>query len=208
MARQFSDEARRSAAIARKIKNRLGQQAYETYKRTGVVPAGLDNTPTASKRPDGPAASSAKPKGPGTPSKPKLEKLEPGKPSNYNGTFYKAKFAVIVNGEKVGEIRQQQHRIRQGSSYTTGWKNDFAEWKFFDAKGREVKLDQALSRARSHLLSRRLLLLLPRRASSRRSQLGSLCSRMSSSYSPCLGDPRTCRPLRSTRSQACKPATT
>jgi hypothetical protein len=38
----FSDEARKSAALARKIKSRLGTAAYNEFKRTGVVPAGLE----------------------------------------------------------------------------------------------------------------------------------------------------------------------
>lgn len=38
----WSDEARRSRAIAVKIKNHLGMAAYEEYKRTKVVPPGLD----------------------------------------------------------------------------------------------------------------------------------------------------------------------
>lgn len=38
----FSDEARKSAALARKIKHRLGDAAYAEFKRTGHVPPGLD----------------------------------------------------------------------------------------------------------------------------------------------------------------------
>lgn len=44
----FSDEARKSAALARKIKHRLGEAAYAEFKRTGHVPAGLD-APSPSK---------------------------------------------------------------------------------------------------------------------------------------------------------------
>lgn len=39
----FSDEARKSAALARKIKSRLGDAAYEQFRKTGRVPAGLDS---------------------------------------------------------------------------------------------------------------------------------------------------------------------
>ncbi len=38
----FSPEARKSAALARKIKARLGPAAYTEFKRTGQVPPGLD----------------------------------------------------------------------------------------------------------------------------------------------------------------------
>lgn len=38
----YSDAARKRAALARKIKSRLGVGAYEAFKRTGVVPSGLD----------------------------------------------------------------------------------------------------------------------------------------------------------------------
>lgn len=43
----FSKEARKSAAMARKIKSRLGEAAYNEYRKTGKVPAGLDSAPSA-----------------------------------------------------------------------------------------------------------------------------------------------------------------
>ncbi len=47
----FSDEARRSAALARKIKHQLGESAYKEFKRTGNAPAGLKGHTPASKPP-------------------------------------------------------------------------------------------------------------------------------------------------------------
>ncbi len=50
MGRGYSPAARKNAAIARKIKNRLGVSAYNQFKTTGKVPAGLDSAPTQSQK--------------------------------------------------------------------------------------------------------------------------------------------------------------
>jgi hypothetical protein len=47
MARGWSPEARARAALARKIKNRFGEGAYQAFKRSGSIPAGLNSDPNA-----------------------------------------------------------------------------------------------------------------------------------------------------------------
>ncbi len=47
----WSKDARSRAALARKIKGRLGQAAYDNFKRTGKVPPGLDAAPPKKRAP-------------------------------------------------------------------------------------------------------------------------------------------------------------
>lgn len=88
----------------------------------------------------------------GTVDKPRVEPL--AIPDHWNSsssaTHTKARLAVKVNGEKVGEIRKLQHRDRQGSGYTTGWRNAFAEWTYWDGGGdfpKQVSSIQAWTKA-------------------------------------------------------------
>jgi hypothetical protein len=46
----FSPEARKASALARKIRNRLGEDAYQLFKKTGQVPTGLDDAKPPSRR--------------------------------------------------------------------------------------------------------------------------------------------------------------
>lgn len=47
----FSEKARKSAAVARKIRTRFGEEAYLRYKEHGIIPAGLDSATPIPKPP-------------------------------------------------------------------------------------------------------------------------------------------------------------